>query len=132
MRRVCIVASLGVISSVQISLRSSDISTKSRARIFFTVFGGREAAGLYGPAVWRASSSVAVSLGLLKPAVSVLAVAAVARRLRPEGGAEEPAVGVNVGRTGSSPKGGMIPNVVLEPARWDGGGEVVCAVRLAA
>lgn len=75
---------------------------------------------------------MAVSLGLLKPAVSVLAVAAVARRLRPEGGAEEPAVGVNVGRTGSSPKGGTIPNVVLGPAGWDGGGEVVCAVRLAA
>jgi hypothetical protein len=27
----------------------SDISTKSKSRIFFINFGGREAAGLYGP-----------------------------------------------------------------------------------
>ena len=36
-------------SSSQMSALSSDISTNSRSRTFLTTFGGREAAGLYGP-----------------------------------------------------------------------------------
>ena len=40
-------------SSGQMSPRSSDISTNSSDSIFFTVLGGREEAGLYGPELCR-------------------------------------------------------------------------------
>ena len=49
--------SVAVESSDQIYPLSSDISTNSRAMILFTTFGGRVAAGLYGPAAWSAAET---------------------------------------------------------------------------
>jgi hypothetical protein len=58
---------------------SSDISTNSRSRIFLTTFGGRDAAGLYGP--WAPMGSGAVGVGRV-----FLFAAAVAAASRPSPG----------------------------------------------
>ncbi len=41
----------------------SDISMKSRSMIFFTTFGGREAAALYGPVTEMVGNMLGVSVG---------------------------------------------------------------------
>ena len=62
---------------------SSDISTNSKSRIFLTILGGRDAAGLYGP--WAPMGSGTIGGGR----VLLFAVAAaMASRLSPEDSAD--------------------------------------------
>ena len=63
-------------SSGQISALRSAISTNSRARIRFTTFGGRAAAGLYGPIVCKVAGSALSVTCLSCVPVSLAATAA--------------------------------------------------------
>ena len=68
---------------------TSDISTYSRSSIFFTTLGGREAAGLNGPAVRRElvpmEEGVMLGVDIVPPATDL---AAAASRSRPDVGEE--------------------------------------------
>ena len=90
------------VSSPQISALSSTISTNSRSRIFFAVFGGTVARGLYGPGddksvdVWESKTLVVLTrdvdpttLVVAEEAAPLEEIAAAARRSRPVG--REPA-----------------------------------------
>ena len=59
----------------------SDISTKSRSKIFLTTLGGRKAAGLYGP---EAEIDGATGVGAGVCEWGLAAVAAAARRSSPD------------------------------------------------
>ena len=98
---------------------TSDISTNSRSRIFFTTLAGSEAAGLKGVATLAGSEAAGLKgVGFDVPAVEPVPVcegawafcnATEASRLRPP-----PAVvfGVNVGMVGRVLGGGKIPGSV--------------------
>ena len=108
----------GAGSSGHTSARSSDISTNSNARIRFTTFGGRAAAGLYGPGVcsWAAPTagcgpcdSDCVEFGVAcVPCGPGWESAAVARTSRPD---IDPPAGVNVGSMGSWVGSGIVPTL---------------------
>ena len=88
-------------SSTQISVCSSAISTNSRFSIFLAIFGGRAAAGLYGPSVGSNDTcAVAVS-----DTFAAEEVAAATRRSRPDAGV----VDKNVGIVGSPDVVGSMP-----------------------
>ena len=114
--RRCAGVSAGV-SSGQTSPRSSDISTNSNARIFFTAFGASMAAGLYGPGAWRC----------LRGSVDGLpdfgsCTAAAASRSRPDVPGGGPPVGVNVGSGGRLAGSGWSPSASLTlPVESKGG-----------
>ena len=92
--------SMGLVSSGQMSALSSAISTYSRAKIFFTTFGGRVAAGLYGPRLWSDCRLVPPSAGTVgfSPSTVLYCRAAEASTSRPE---VVPPVGLKVGTAGS-------------------------------
>lgn len=79
---------------------SSDISTNSSSSSFLTTFGGREAAGLYGPGALR--SDVAAD------AEGVLPCVAAASSCRPEDAAD-PRLNVGVSLRGSGPEVASVP-----------------------
>ena len=59
-QRVALPASVGPGLSGHMLTRGSAISTDSSDSSFFTTFGGRVAAGLYGPRLWSDRASVAI------------------------------------------------------------------------
>ena len=106
--------SLPAVSSDHMSPLSSDISTNSNAKIFLTILGGSEAAGLYGPAVCRASDtsgggSISPGLSPWVPPDRCWRSAAAARMSRPDA---NPVPGVNAGRGGRSAGFGSAPSSV--------------------
>ena len=92
-------------SSGQISALRSAISTNSRARIRFTTFGGRAAAGLYGPIVCRVAGS-ALSATCLS-CVLVSLAATTASSSSPDATCM---AGANVGISGSCAGLGSVPS----------------------
>ena len=92
--------SMGLVSSGQMSALSLAISTNSRAKIFFTTFGGRVAAGLYGPRLWSDCRLVTPSVDIIgcSPSAVLCCWAAEASTSRPE---VAPPVGLKVGTAGS-------------------------------
>lgn len=96
-------------SSTQTSTRSSAISTNSRFSIFFTVFGERAAAGLYGPG----EVSVGGTTNGARGGGSDDA-AAVARRSRPADGPVE----TNVGIAGNAAGSGISPSLGVSAPGW--------------
>jgi hypothetical protein len=106
-RREGLGASVEVVSSDQMSPRSSDISTNSRVRTRLTTFGGREAAGLYGPGLCSETGSGGCAF-VVETEVSGVgsSVAAAASRARPE---VDPEAGVKVGSVGRRAGSGKSP-----------------------
>ena len=85
-----------IAGSGEVSIVTSDISTKSRSRIFFANLGASEAAGLNGPGLARPSSP---DMGRAIGRSPEEEDAAAASRSRP---VCNPAVGVKVGRSASA------------------------------
>ena len=61
-----------LVSSGQMSALTSAISTYSRAKILFTTFGRRVAAGLYGPWLWSDCWPVTPSAGTVGCSLSTV------------------------------------------------------------
>ena len=99
----------GIDSSAQMSPRRSDISTNSSSNTFFTTFGDREAAGLYGPGVDNIATARTGSEG-----PGAVFVAVMAKVSLPEIAAREDS---NVGINGSCTGFGISPSLVL-PSVW--------------
>ena len=102
-------ASVLDVSSAQMSPRSSDILTNSRARTRLTAFGGNEAAG---PVLCRERGIEHSSSAEPEGWVGTSLVAAAAKMSRPEG---SPLVGLNVDRGGRLAISGISPSLACAP-----------------